>query len=240
MRKLIVSILLLVLIAMSLRSFFKDRIPALASQFLTKAMHVPVQLDKAAFYKNFFEIEGFSIKNPSQSAFKNAISVKTIKVEAPYSHYILQDPLVIDRFFLENVTINLEISKNKTTACNWNIIGNDINANKTHWYSNERKVMIKNLVLRNVTIGVKLYGKKVKVLSPISIIEFTNIDVNNGLPIQEISKIIVDKLMDTVFSAEAFKQLVGLPLTLLVKPFDANKKNSCLDYKVDSDFKIAD
>lgn len=237
MRKLIVSIVFLALIGFSLRNFFSDKIPELASKFLATSMNIPVELDKATFYKDFFQIEGLSIKNPNQSVFKNAMTVQTIKVEAPYSRYIFADPLVIQNFFLENVNINLEISKNKTTACNWNVIGSHVKANRAPWYSNERKVFIKKLVIRNLTIGVKLYGKKVKVLSPISIIEFKNIDVNHGLPMQEISKIIVNKLMDTVFSAEAFKQLMGLPLTFFVNPFDSSKKDSCSDYKTDSDFK---
>ena len=237
MRKLLVSVILLVLIALSLRSFFRDRIPALGAQFLTKTMHVPVELKKAVFYKEAFQIEGFSIRNPKAENFKNAISIETIHIEAPYSRYFLQDPLIIQHIFLENVRINLEISKDKTTACNWNIITGNMNANHTHWYSNERKAFLKKLILRNVVIGVKLYGKKIEILSPIPIIEFQNVDVNNGLPMQEISKIIIDKLTETVFAAEAFKRIIGLPFQVFIQPFESSK-GSCSEYRPDPAFKI--
>ncbi|MBM3191761.1 MAG: hypothetical protein FJZ63_03805 [Chlamydiae bacterium] len=239
MRKLIVSVVLVAVIVFSLRSFFVDRIPKLAAQFLSHGMHVPIYLKKIVFHSSFLEVKDFAMVNPKEANFEYALTVDTLHVSAPYMSYVFADPLVLDHIFLEDVRINLEISKDNTTACNWNIIAENVKANRTHWYSNERKTFIKQLILRNIVIGVKLYGKNVQVLSPIPIMEFHNIDVSEGLPIQEISKIIVDKLVSTVYASEAVKAFFSLPFQLLIKPFDSkNPKDSCQGYTPDPGFKV--
>ena len=232
MKKLLVCAILLIVILGAGVDFIYHRLPSMVSEHLTEKAEVPVHLKRVRVSPGAIYIHDFSVNNPKTDIFKHALTVKTMTLQTPYINYLFKDPIIIDHLSLQDVYVSLEISKDNTMACNWSIITKNMNNNSAHWYSNERKAFIKKLSFCNVTVAIKLYGKTPQVLSPIDRIEFANVDVENGIPTKEISKIIVNKMLNSLFSLEAIKGLFNFPLApfkLFSKPFN-KKGDPCEDY----------
>lgn len=211
MRRFVGLLVLLVVLIISSCILLYHLFPNMVSRILTENLNVPTNIEKISVRKDFTTLEGLIIKNPVGSSIKKALTIKEIQIKIPFSHYF-SNPIIIEKISLEKVYISIELSKKNTTPCNWNYIIKHIHSEKPEWYSIKRKGLIKSLVLTNVTIEIKQFGKDPQILSPIPRIEFNNINVEEGIPLNEFSKIIVSKMMGSIFSLSTIKNLLTTPL----------------------------
>ncbi len=202
----------IVFIAMllALGTFLYLRIGTVISDSLSAKLGVKTKVDNINLLEKGLELEGFKIQNPRHSPVKNALTIENLGVKTPWMQ-VFANPIILDEISLENVYVSLVMSRDHKSACNWNILINNMSSGSPKWYSIKRTALIKHLVLKNVTIEIQLFGKKPQTLSPIDKLEFFNIDVKEGIPTNEISSIIVNKMIGSIFSLNTVKSILGLP-----------------------------
>ncbi|PCI92076.1 hypothetical protein COB11_07935 [Candidatus Aerophobetes bacterium] len=210
MRRLIGLLIILVILIIGscfvLYYLFSD----MASRILTEKLNVKASIEHITLRKEEALVRGLTIKNPSGSALKKALTVKEIDIKAPFSHYF-GNPIIIDEIVFDKVYVSIELSKNNKIPCNWDYIVKHMHSEKPRWYSIKRKGLIKKLILTNVTIEIKQFGKDPQTLSPVPRMEFNDIDVDEGIPTSEFSKIIVSKMMGSIFSLTSITRLFTAP-----------------------------
>lgn len=224
----------IVLFILLLGSFFLGYflLPNVVSRFMTEKLNVPSKVENISLGKKRITLSGFNIQNPKGSTIKNALSVATINLKSSFTHY-LGNPIILDEIHLKDVHVGIELSKNNKIPCNWEYIVNHIHSEKPHWYSIQRKALIKKLIIENLTIDIKLFGKPEQTLSPVPRLEFEQIDVEQGIPTNEISNIIISKMMGSIFSLQSIKVLLTAPfeaLKFFAKPKDSGDPEECPAY----------
>lgn len=181
---------------------------------ISRKMEVPVTIQRVQFNKGFFQIENFQMENPNEAELPTALKVETIRVDSPYRQYF-EDPIVIDQIHLDTVYVNIEIYNKDQTEGNWHTIMNHMEKEHSSPLSVERSTLIKKLILTNIQIDLILADGKVRHLSPIKRLEFDNIDSEKGIPIEEISEIIVQKMMSSIFLEKGLKAIIEAPVKIL-------------------------
>lgn len=223
MKRLVGLIVILVILVFGSGFLLYYLLPDMAARILTEKLNVPTRVKSISIGKEETVIHGFVMKNPKGSTIQNALAVNSIVIRSPISHYF-GNPIVLDELLLSNVFISIELSRNNKIPCNWDFITQNMHGEKPHWYSVTRKGLIKKMVLTNVVIEVKQFGKKPLKLSPVPVIEFNNIDVDEGIPTSEFSKIIVSKMMGSIFSISSLRAVISAPFDAFGFFFDPAKR----------------
>ncbi|MCH9631080.1 MAG: hypothetical protein S4CHLAM37_10930 [Chlamydiia bacterium] len=228
MRRLIGLLIILVILIMGSCVLLYFLFPDMTSRILTEKLNVKTSIEHISLRKEEAIIRGLTIKNPDGSSIKKALTVKEIDIKAPFSHYF-GNPIIIDEITLDKVYVSIELSKNNKIPCNWNFIIKNMHDEKPRWYSIKRKGLIKKLILKNVTIEIKQFGKKSQVLSPEPRMEFNDIDVDEGIPTSEFSKVIVSRMMGSIFSLRSIARLFTAPFTFFM-PGSSGDGDECPNY----------
>lgn len=192
------------------------------SRILSEKLDVKAKVEKVQLKKSEIILNGIKIKNPKGSEIRNAFKANQVSIKASYLN-LVTNPILIDQILMEDVYVSLILSRDNSSACNWNKLLSKMSNDKPSWYSIQRTAVIKDLTLKNITIAIQLFGKPPQKLSPVKVIHFDHIDVQKGIPTKTISKIIVSKMMSSIFSLSSLKSLIGLPLDALdfmIKPFE--------------------
>lgn len=203
------------------------RLPIYLSQYLSDKFDVPVKIDDITLTLDSINIHGIDIANPKPSKLPTAIKVKTLSLKAPLINYLKND-ILIKEALLDNVYASVEFYDKSNTYGNWTQLIAKFDSNASFGRSEGRQVdqepsgetvTIKKLVLMNIQIDIALYNKLVKHLSPIDKLTFDDVGTEQGFPIEEITEIIIHKLMGHIFSLEGlgnmFKSIIETPVGIL-------------------------
>ncbi len=190
------------------------------AEIISRKALVPVTIKKVQFNKESFQIEELQMANPKGARLPTALKVETIKIDAPYRQYF-EDPITIDQIHLNNVYVNIQIYNKEQTEGNWHTIMHNMEEDHNSPLSIERPALIKKLILTNIQIDLILSDGSMHHLSPIDRLEFDNVDSERGIPIQEISEIIVQKMMGSIFLEKGLKAIIEAPVDIIkgVLPF---------------------
>ncbi|MCB1072240.1 MAG: AsmA family protein [Chlamydiales bacterium] len=219
--KRVIGILLAIIIVLCGATYLAYRNADLIfAEIISRKAKVPITIKKVQFNKESFQIEEFQMANPKGARLPTALKVETIKVDSPYRQYF-EDPITIDQIHVNNVYVNIQIYNKEQTKGNWHTIMNNMEKEHNSPLSIERPAIIKKLILTNIKIDLILSDGSMHDLSPINRLEFDNLDSEKGIPIQEISEIIVQKMMNSIFLEKGLKSIIEAPVDIIkgVLPF---------------------
>lgn len=190
------------------------------AEIISKKTMTPVSIKDVIWKKDSFTIDDIMIANPTPARLPTAMRVKSIKVDAPYKQYF-EDPILINQIHLDSVYINIQIYNKDQTEGNWQTLMGNMAVDHKSPLSVERSALIKKLILTNIQIDLILSDGKLHHLSPIERLEFDNISSDKGIPTQEISEIIVQKMMQSIFLQKGLKSIIEAPVDIIkgVIPF---------------------
>ncbi|MCB1109500.1 MAG: hypothetical protein KDK64_00820 [Chlamydiia bacterium] len=192
----------------------------LLAEIISRKTMTPVSIQEIKWGKEGFIVEDLTIGNPKGTRLPTALRVQIIDVDAPYKQYF-KDPIVIDKIHLDNVYVNIQIYDKDQAKGNWQTLMANMAVDHKSPLSIERSALIKKLILTNIQIDLILSDGKLHHLSPIERLEFDNISSDKGIPTQEISEIIVQKMMQSIFLQKGLKTIIEAPVDVLkgVIPF---------------------
>ena len=231
--KIFFSLVLIVIIVAAIAGayVYVNRAPMLG-RYLSQKMGTTVTIESIDFDEDSFTLNNLMIKNPPGNQLPTAFKVKTIEFKAPFDHYFKKH-IEIDAITLNDIYLSLEFHNKQHTKGNWTTIIQNIDSNYSSTYppesqkSSEKKslrkhrtVMIKKLLFYNIEIEIFLYGDKPRQLSPIAAIELENVSGKEGIPTEEITEIIVQKMMEQVSSIKGLtNMLISVPATAVKAVF---------------------
>lgn len=194
--------------------------PLILSHIISHKTQLPVTIQKIDFHKGSFTIHDFQLANPKEARLPTALRTETIKVDAPYHQYF-QDPIIIDQIHVDHSYLNIQIHDKEQTKGNWHTIIGNMTEDHNSPLSIERPALIKKLILTNIKIDLILADGKIHHLSPIARLEFDHVSSDKGIPTQEISEIIVQKMMGQIFLEKGLKAIIEAPVNIIkgVIPF---------------------
>ncbi|MCK4934984.1 MAG: hypothetical protein KAR79_05300 [Simkaniaceae bacterium] len=219
------SFLLLCIIAFYCLWEFK--VPILA-KVLQRKLGVPVTIEALHFHKDQIKIDGLIITNPVRAKTPIAMTVKTVTIDAPYNRYV-HDPIVLDKVHLKKVFLNIEFYTKNQEEGNWVTIMHDTSIDYVTPLRIKRSLTIKKLLLTNINMDLFLAGSSKKTLTPIKELSFTDITSEKGIPIHELTEIIVQNLINQVFVLRGLKAIIETPKIIiegLFAPFRWLKKSN--------------
>lgn len=214
MRKLFGTLCFLVIIAVGLGTLAWLNIAYLLAKGISSKTRASVTIEAVRFHKNALIAHNFQMANPKGARLPTALKVETIGVRAPYTNY-LKNPIVIDEIYLDNLYVNIQIYNKSQTEGNWHTIIQNVSQDNESPFSIKRKALIKKLRLVNIRIDLILSDGKLRQLSPIQKLEFENITTEKGIPIQEISEIIVEKMIQSIFLEKGLKGIIEAPANII-------------------------
>lgn len=220
MKKLIgILVVIIFLFVGAVYYVYANAAPILADIISHKTL-TPVSIKEIEFYRNAFEIKELKIDNPKEARLQTALKSESITVAAPYRQYFW-DPIEIEKIEMSDVYVNIQIYDKDQKEGNWQTIVHNMSIDHKSPLSIERSALIKKLVLTNIQIDLILSDGKLRRLSPIDRLEFDNITSDKGIPTQEISEIIVQKVMHSIFLEQGLKSVIEAPVNVIkgVLPF---------------------
>jgi hypothetical protein len=220
MKKLIAILLAIILVIAGLGYLAYLNSSTILAEIISKKTMTLVSIEDVIWEKDSFTIDDIMIANPKQARLPAAMRVKKIKVDAPYKQY-LENPILINQIHLDSVYVNIQIYNKDQTEGNWQTLMGNMAVDHKSPLSIERSALIKKLILTNIQIDLILSDGKLHHLSPIERLEFDNISSDKGIPTQEISEIIVQKMMQSIFLEKGLKSIIEAPVDIIkgVIPF---------------------
>ena len=220
MKKLISLILIIIILAAGASYVAYLNSALILARIIFHKTMTPVTIENVDFNPQSFVIGGLLIANPKEAQLPTALKVQKITVDAPYKNYI-KDPIVINQVLMNNIYLNIQLYTKDQTKGNWQTIMENMAVDHDSLFSIEREAIIKKLILTNIKIDLILSDGKVYHLSPIQRLEFDNITSDKGIPTQEISEIIVQKMMQQIFLEKGLKSILDAPANVIkgVVPF---------------------
>lgn len=220
MKKLIFILIAIVIIACGLGYLAYANAATIMANIISHKTQTPVTIKQVDFYRDSFTINELQVGNPNEARLPTAMKVQKIDINAPYKQYF-EDPIIIDEINMADVYVNIQIYNKDQTKGNWQTIMGNMKEEHKSPLSNERVAIIKKLVLTNIQIDLILSDGKLHRLSPIARLEFNDIRSDKGIPTQEISEIIIQKMMNSIFLQKGLKAIIEAPVDVIkgVLPF---------------------
>lgn len=183
--------------------------PGLISSTLSQKMQVDVKIDDIGLSTDQIKVSKISIGNPEGSKLPTAFSADSITVNAPVKNYI-QDAIVINEIALDNIYMSLEFTSPTATSGNWQTIMENLKKSSGPAPKEEKKdptkkatsVLIKKLVLTNINVDLLYVGGVAKKLDPIARLEFTDISSESGVPLEQITNLILQQTLQSVLKTQ--------------------------------------
>ncbi len=221
MKKIIcfLGIILIVGFVAFIGHFYYHRANILAN-YLSEKLGVHTTIESIDLGWSSFTINKLVVHNPKGYSLDKALETGKITFQAPLINYFKKD-IDINLITFENTWAGIEFSDSNNSQGNWTqIIQNvDSNASSTSAFEEtmhktsfryNRTVMIKLLGLYNTNVDLKLNGEqKPRKLNTIDKMEFTDVGTEKGLPIEEITEIVIKKLMEQISLMEGITNMVS-------------------------------
>lgn len=201
MRRGFISIVILLIVIFSLAWISKT---AVTSFLLSKALRVPVTIERMAYSPGHTSMDDLHIENPRGSKTVTAFFAKYIEIDATLSE-VFGKIMTIDTIEIDNITIGVELYNDTGTDNNWKRIlfpkgkAEKSVKNSENKPKQGKKYLIRNLVLRNITVIVTDSSGKATTYGPIDQMQFSNISDETGFPVDEIEKAVFDLILKSIF-----------------------------------------
>ncbi|NGX51230.1 MAG: hypothetical protein K1060chlam2_01094 [Chlamydiae bacterium] len=214
MKKLLFILCTIIVIIVGVGYFAFANSALIVAQIVSHKTKTPVTISRIDFHRESFVVTGIQMGNPKGARLPTALKVKTIDVQAPYRRYF-EDPINIDQIHVADVYVNIQLYNKEQTRGNWQTIMETMVEEHKSPLSNERVTIIKKLILTNITIDLILADGSVHHLSPIKRLEFDDVRSDKGIPIQEISEIIITKMVHSIFLEKGLKAIIEAPIKII-------------------------
>lgn len=204
------------------------------ANYLSEKLGVQTTIESVDMEWSSFQINKLVIHNPTGYKMDKAMEVGAITFKAPLINYF-KKKIDIDAITFENVWAGIEFSNSKNSNGNWTQIIQNVDSNFSSTSAAgeiiektsiryDRTVLIKQLGLYNVNVDLLLSGENnPRKLNTIPKMEFTNVGTQKGLPIEEITEVIIKKLMEQISLMEGVANMVmgisGQATQILLSPF---------------------
>lgn len=207
----IVGAIVLIIIIGALVLFFGwSQVPDMLASRLSKKLGVQVTIDDISLSMNSIDVQKIMIGNTPGGTLPKSFSADQVLAVAPLFAY-LHDDIVIDEIDVDNIYLGLEFDAPGKKTGNWTkIMGNLEASEKASSSKSNKTVLIKKLILTNIniTLAYTTGGKAPQQLSPIKRLEFTNVSSTTGLPMDQITEIIMREMLKQVFSKEGLQNMI--------------------------------
>ncbi|MCI5052153.1 MAG: hypothetical protein MRY21_03330 [Simkaniaceae bacterium] len=185
-------------------------VPVYLSGKLTHLMGVDVTIDKFQLGWKHFNFQNFVIDNPPKSSLPLACKVEKIQFDAPFNQYF-RPHIKINEIAFDNVYVSIEFYDSSNKEGNWVTIMQSLTRGDQQPETkplHARTVQIDELVLRNVNITLKRYGKNALRLVPLKEVRLKNINSEKGLPMEEISQIVIRQAIKSISLASGIGDML--------------------------------
>ncbi len=204
-RSLFAFIALCIILLLTLNTF----IPAILASQLQKRAQVGVSIGSVGLSLDSINIQNFVIDNPTGSVMPQALSIDNCESIVPLANLLKQE-IVIPSIALENVFIAIEFESKKSSEGNWTtIVGNLASSSTNEAKEEDKSVLIQKLKLTNLNISL-VYKDDRKSIKQFQIpsLEFKNVSSQNGLPIAQITQIIIQQTLKEIFSLKGLQNML--------------------------------
>ena len=153
------------------------------STYFSEKMGIEVTARTVSVWPHLTRMRHFRIANPDEFRSPTALLAKQVRIRYTFGS-LISTPRIIEEIVLQDVDLNILIRNTKGTDNNWAVI-----ASQMHKPRKKAHIVIKKLIIRNLTVTVE--GKGAKVLGVAGVqhfdqMEFDNIDSNEGFPTQQL------------------------------------------------------
>lgn len=203
MRKILLTLVLAICVLTILGLLAWANRTRIAAHYLSKGLNgAPVSIGKMEYKKDTLYVDNFLIGNLRPARTKTAFSAKELDVEATLKD-IRGEVMTIEDIEINNILLNIEYLNESKSRTNWDLIMQNDKRGKV----SDRKYLIKNLTLKNLTIVVIEKNGKVTRYPTLSRMQFSNISDETGFPIEDIEKAIFDIMLKRVIQEYGLKIL---------------------------------
>lgn len=238
MKRFIVILIILLIILFGGTFIVWRQLPELVSYMIAKQTHTHVHINAIRFGTEEILIDTIIIDSPEGASIKKALVVEEMKIHAPFSAYA-RTPVIIPDVILNNIYLGIEFYNKERTKGNWVTIMSDIDGEEekekkepdTYLQEKQNYGLIRNLDLNQLNIELKLYNEGPVKLSTIPNVHFKDVRTDNGQIAEELTQIIIKKMMYSVFIMKGIQTVINLPkdvLETVIWPFTwfgGGKKN---------------
>ncbi len=187
------------------------------------------------FDHNQIMVNGLNLANFPGSILSSAMKIDSMQINSSLSS-LLKKQVVIDQIQCQDIYVGVEFQSQSNQMSNWNQVLNHMDRSSKGGkdQESEREVLIKKLILKNSTIQVvyKTNPQKIQTYK-IKTMELNNLSSRGGLPIDQITKVIIRQSIQEIFSPKnlgnLFKNLFPKnfnPLAPIFSSFDPVKKET--------------
>lgn len=189
----------------------------ITAHFLSKEFHTDVTIENMGYKPGKWFIHDLHIQNPPRSKNNTAFLSEKIEIDAQLKK-VFGPVMTIDKIDVLKITLGIELYNKEGTKNNWSKILFSPDEKVDYKHSNNtpkkktsnKKYLIKNLTLRNITIILTDSTGKTKTLGPIKKMEFKNISDESGLPISELEDVIFKMILKSVIIEFSLENLFKL------------------------------
>ena len=171
-------------------------------------MQVPVSIESIAFARDLITINNLVIQNPEGSQTPNALTIKSIGIRTNLSK-LLGNPVTISILHLDGLFVSIEFYNADNSAGNWITIADNIKRSHAYFFDVKRTTIIEKLLGTNISIELALKGGQAHMLPHIGKLEFDNVSTKKGIPSTELTRVLTQKIIDSIFILNGFNTLFG-------------------------------
>lgn len=191
-------VLILFLILMGFTFFAWERRADIFSNYMTANLGIDISADDLYFTPHSIVIDRFTIGNPTGYQNPYAFDARTITIKAPLKNYF-QKNIAIEQVWIDRIGLDVAFTDDKRTQGNWSELMLKLDQDSAKSDSKPRSILIKHLLFTDTKVDLTLKGdRKPKQFDPIPRIDLYNINSEEGFPIEELTQIIVKKLMEQI------------------------------------------
>lgn len=201
--------IIIILLLFTAGFFAWNMVPSWITSKLSKEAGVTVTIGDIGATFDKINVRRFYMGNPPGRILSKAMTIQKIEIDAPLSRYF-DNNITIDKVDAKNIYIGIEFDKKGSSNGNWTTIMGNIKRNALEDGGEKKTVLIRKLVLHNITIDLAYTNErgKVKRLKPIGRIELNNVSSEGGIPSSVIMDIMIQQMLDKIFSIENLQNMI--------------------------------
>ena len=200
------------------------QLPKIISLSIAKQTKTHVKLGSISFHSNGFVLNNLVIESPVGGTIRRALSVDKLAINASYDAYSKR-PLIIESVQLSDIFLGIEFYNADNTEGNWISIMQNLDDTTKEGEVDappDDYALLKELQLEQVNIDLKLYKQKKIRLKTIPDISFSDVRTDTGQIADELTEIIIEKVMYTVFIKKGIQTVINIPkdvIKTVISPF---------------------
>lgn len=186
------------------------------SWLLTTDFRIPIKCSHITLSYPHIAIKNFRVYNPKKFEKTKSLTIKNLLFSLPSSY----NPWVIDLVEMNGIDLFVEVNANGEN--NWSKILNENYVSS----KNNRKYLIKKLVLKNMRVSLKEKGQPKKTYPMIDEIVIENVSNTSGYAFNHIERAIAQAMIKKIFPIVGIQKLIETPLKIIPKIFPFLNKSS--------------